>query len=70
VPNFGLRQKQRKAVFEAMKHDKLMTLVQAAYHTGVPEPNVWAQLRQLDNGHSIPHEIVRKEGLNWYRLIV
>jgi hypothetical protein len=46
-----------------------MALVQVAYHTGVPEPNVSALIMQLDTEHGVPHEIIRKESPNWYRLL-
>lgn len=68
-PRFEPRQKQMKAVYEAMRHCGWMTLAEVAFHAHCPEASASARIRDLSNLQSIPHELRRSgNGLPQYRL--
>lgn len=70
-PTFKPSQKQLRAVYEAMKHGRWMTLAEIAFHARAPEASASARIRDLDREFGIPHERRKAKdgGLYQYRLI-
>ena len=55
-PSFKPSQKQLRAVWDAMKHGRWVSLAEIAFASRQPEASCSARIRQLSKDYGIPHQ--------------